>query len=82
MTELDDLEYRVHRIIANMGSGGGEVDATTTLDTLGFDSLDVVELGIAIENEFALPSWQLDDFSGATTVQQVVNAARAARGTP
>lgn len=51
-----------------------------TLDDLGFDSLDVIELAIEIEDGFALPPqmWTGNHWTQRTTVGQVIADTRDA----
>lgn len=75
----DDIELRVFRVIANMGSGGGEVDPPVKLNALGFDSLDATALGLALEEEFGLTvsSWWSDaPITPSMTVGQIVGMVR------
>ena len=51
---------------------------TITMDTsfeedLSADSLDIVELTMAVEEEFGLESMEEDDLSGLSTVADLVN---------
>ena len=45
----------------------------TTFEDLGADSLDIVELTMALEEEFGLESMEEDDLSGIATVGDLVN---------
>lgn len=80
MTELvgrqeQDARFRVRQIIANMASGSAEIEPYETLDGLGFDSLDLINLDVRIATEFDLsPHWLEREFTGKTTVEQVMTA--------
>ena len=56
MTEPSDLERRVKQILTNrLGIPAEEIRLDAELaDDLGMDSLDAVELSIAIERQFAI----------------------------
>ena len=44
----------------------------TTFEDLGADSLDIVELSMAVEEEFGLEDMDEDDLSGIATVADLV----------
>ena len=45
----------------------------TSFEDLGADSLDIVELSMALEEEFGVEEMQEDDLSGISTVADLVN---------
>lgn len=45
---------------------------TTFADDLGADSLDIVELSMALEEEFGVEEMEEDDLSGISTVSDLV----------
>lgn len=45
----------------------------TTFEDLGADSLDIVELSMALEEEFGVEEMAEDDLSGIATVADLVN---------
>ncbi len=45
----------------------------TTFEELGADSLDIVELTMAVEEEFGLENMDEDDLSGIAVVGDLVN---------
>ena len=45
----------------------------TTFEELGADSLDIVELSMALEEEFGLESMDEEDLSGIASVGDLVN---------
>ena len=45
----------------------------TTFEELGADSLDIVELTMAVEEEFGLENMDEDDLSGIASVGDLVN---------
>lgn len=45
----------------------------TSFEELGADSLDIVELSMALEEEFGVEEMQEDDLSGISTVADLVN---------
>lgn len=45
----------------------------TTFEDLGADSLDIVELSMALEEEFGVEEMEEDDLSGISTVADLVN---------
>ena len=62
---------------------GVEAD-TITMDTsfedLGADSVDIVELSMALEEEFDLEEMQDDDLSGISTVSELVRYLKGKLG--
>jgi acyl carrier protein len=78
---MSNVEQRVIKIVAEqLGLATSEVKPTSHLqDDLGADSLDSVELVMAIEDEFAL---EIDDDTAEklSTVQSIIDHL-AARGT-
>ena len=58
--------------IAHFGYKSEELTATTTLENLGLDSLDIIEFMFDIENEFniRIPDREFK----VTTIQDMVNA--------
>ena len=53
-------------IIAVIGSAERDVVELATLDDLGINSIDILELGLALEDEFAVVIMDEDLFSSAT----------------
>ena len=49
-----------------------EITMQTTLEDLGADSLDVVELSMALEEEFDLPAFEEDDIEKFCDVSDLV----------
>ena len=49
----------------------------TTFEELGADSLDIVELTMAVEEEFGLENMDEDDLSGIATVGDLVNYVKS-----
>ena len=49
------------------------VTMDTTFEDLGADSLDIVELSMALEEEFGIEEMEEDDLSGIATVADLVN---------
>ena len=78
MNESDTIEARVRRVIAsNLSVEEREVLPTRTLaKDLGADSLRVVELVLAIEEEFEIDVPD-EAVEGVATVQDVVNYVSA-----
>lgn len=52
----------------------------TTFEDLGADSLDIVELSMALEEEFGLEEMEEDDLSKITTVADLVNYLKGKLG--
>ena len=46
---------------------------TTFEDDLGADSVDIVELSMALEEEFGVEEMEEDDLSGISTVGDLIN---------
>jgi acyl carrier protein len=78
MNESDTIEARVRRVIAsNLSVEEREVLPTRTLaKDLGADSLRVVELVLAIEEEFEIDVPD-EAVEGVATVQDVINYVSA-----
>lgn len=75
---MSDIEQRVKKIVAEqLGVAEGEVkNASSFVDDLGADSLDTVELVMALEEEFdcEIPD---EDAEKITTVQQAIDYVNA-----
>lgn len=75
MTELvtGDLDSRILEIVAEqLGMDAGEVSAEMTfVEDLGADSLDIVELIMAIEEEFEIEIPD-EDAENLLTIQQTI----------
>ena len=52
----------------------------TTFEDLGADSLDIVELSMALEEEFGLEEMEEDDLSKIATVADLVNYLKGKLG--
>ena len=75
---MSDIEQRVKKIVAEQ-LGVAEADIkneSSFVDDLGADSLDTVELVMALEDEFEMeiPDEQAEKF---TTVQQAIDYAKS-----
>ena len=75
---MSDIEQRVKKIVAEqLGVAEDEIKLESSfVDDLGADSLDTVELVMALEDEFEIeiPAEQAEKI---TTVQQAVDYAKA-----
>ncbi len=75
---MSDIEQRVKKIVAEqLGVAEDEIKMESSfVDDLGADSLDTVELVMALEDEFEIeiPDEQAEKI---TTVQQAVDYAKA-----
>ena len=75
---MSDIEQRVQKIVAEqLGVAEDEIKLESSfVDDLGADSLDTVELVMALEDEFEIeiPDEQAEKI---TTVQQAVDYAKA-----
>ena len=75
---MSDIEQRVKKIVAEqLGVAEDEIKLESSfVDDLGADSLDTVELVMALEDEFEIeiPDEQAENI---TTVQQAVDYAKA-----
>lgn len=75
---MSDIEQRVKKIVAEQ-LGVAEADIKTEssfVDDLGADSLDTVELVMALEDEFEMEIPD-DQAEKITTVQQAIDYAKA-----
>ena len=77
----DSLEQKVRALIAEqLGVAGGEVTADANiLDDLGADSLDVVEMVMALEEHFDIevPDEDVEELRTVSDVERYVVAAAA-----
>ena len=65
---------KVAALLAEQFSVDAEsVTMDTTFEDLGADSLDIVELSMALEEEFGIEEMEEDDLSGIATVADLVN---------
>ena len=75
---MEDIEQRVKKIIAEqLGVNEAEIKTESSfVDDLGADSLDTVELVMALEEEFGteIPD---EDAEKITTVQQAIDYVQA-----
>ena len=71
---MEDIAVRVHTLVAeNLGVDEEKVVATSSfVDDLGADSLDTVELVMALEEEFGIEIPD-EDAESIATVQDAVN---------
>ena len=73
---MQDIFERMQRIIAEQFSGSIDVDditEETTFDDLGADSVDLVELIMAMEDEFKIGEVEEDELETLTTVGDCVS---------
>lgn len=54
------------------GMDADSITMDTSFEDLGADSLDIVELTMAVEEEFGLENMDEDDLSGVATVADLV----------
>jgi acyl carrier protein len=75
---MDDLEIRVKKIVAEqLGVAEGDIkNESSFVEDLGADSLDTVELVMALEEEFEtdIPD---DEAEKITTVQQAIDYVKS-----
>ncbi|MBK9520563.1 MAG: acyl carrier protein [Rhodocyclaceae bacterium] len=75
---MDNIEQRVRKIVAEqLGVNEGDIKSESSfVDDLGADSLDTVELVMALEEEFEceIPD---EDAEKITTVQQAIDYVTA-----
>ena len=55
------------------GMDADNITMETSFEDLGADSLDIVELTMAVEEEFGLENMDEDDLSGISVVGDLVN---------
>ena len=59
------------------GVEADSITMDTSFEDLGADSLDIVELTMAVEEEFGLENMDEDDLSGIATVGDLVNYVKS-----
>lgn len=71
---MSDIEQKIKEAVAEqLGLGSDEVKTNASfMDDLGADSLDLVELVMAFENEFGITIPD-EDSAGLTTVQKAID---------
>ena len=62
------------------GMDADNITMETSFEDLGADSLDIVELTMAVEEEFGLENMEDDDLSGISTVADLVRYLKAKVG--
>ena len=62
------------------GMDADNITMETSFEDLGADSLDIVELTMALEEEFGLENMEDDDLSGISTVADLVRYLKAKVG--
>lgn len=71
------IETKIRQIVADLiGSKIEEVELTSTPDSLAMDSLDAIELVMAIEQDFSIELSDAD-LREDMTIQDLVNLAKA-----
>ena len=75
---MESIEQRVKKIVAEqLGVNEAEIkNASSFLDDLGADSLDMVELVMALEDEFGIEIPD-EDAEKITTVQAAIDYAQS-----
>ena len=66
------LEKLQTLIADQLGVDGNSITMDTTFEDLNADSLDIVELTMALEEEFGLEEMEDEDLSGIATVADLV----------
>jgi acyl carrier protein len=69
---LSNEERLRNRITEDGFVDAEEIELTSTLDELGMDELDIVELQMGIEEEFGIDFSPEEDFEAVTSVQQIL----------
>lgn len=72
----NELEQRVKHLVAEQLGNEQEISNDSSLDDLGADSLDAVELSMAMEDEFNIELSD-DEIKQITTVQSAIDLAKA-----
>jgi len=72
----NELEQRVKHLVSEQLGNEQEISNDSSLDDLGADSLDAVELSMAMEDEFNIELSD-DEIKQITTVQSAIDLAKA-----
>ena len=76
--EYEGIEFKIRKIIAEeMDCDAARISMTSTLKSLGADSLDAVSIGMAIENAFDIDDYELLELNTDVSLQQLVNIVKA-----
>ena len=71
---MDMIFEKIAALLAEQFSVDADtITMETTFEELGADSLDIVELTMAVEEEFGLENMDEDDLSGIAVVGDLVN---------
>ena len=78
-SDVGNTAEQVYRVIAAMAPRQQSplADELRLIEDLGFDSLRLMELTVALERTFALPAYTPDQLVGVLRVGQVVELIRA-----
>ncbi|GMM50731.1 acyl carrier protein [Starmerella bacillaris] len=76
-----DVQSRILTVFHNFLGNDKEVSATATFQDLGLDSLDAVELMVAVEEEFGIeiPDTDSDEIKSVSDAVEYISAQSAAR---
>ena len=74
------LEKVAALLAEQFGVEADTITMDTTFEDLGADSLDIVELSMALEEEFGLEEMEEDDLTKITNVADLVNYLKGKLG--
>jgi acyl carrier protein len=75
------VEGLVLEVLASFGSQSEEVGVDSTLESIDVDSLDLIELGQVVEEEYDV-RLEPEDLANVVTVREAIDAISARVGTP
>lgn len=76
MADRSELETRIHEALVQLGAPPGSLTRDTELETINIDSLDLIEVGQMVEDEYGI-ELEGQDVQDIKTVGEVVDMIAA-----
>jgi acyl carrier protein len=77
--DVDSIEQRVFEVLRDYADDPASVSADTKLEEIGVDSLDLVELGQMVDDEYGIELTE-EHFQDVTRVGDVIRVIRSRVG--